>query len=152
MARLVTIAFLLIPIIEIAVFILVGQAIGLWPTLLGVLLTAIAGMVLIRVEGRNVLADIRTTMAQGRLPTRSVADALMIGMAGLLLLTPGYFTDLMGLILLLPPVRALIYRRLAGRVRVVTVAGAGFGPPPDAGPRDGGGPTLDLGEDDWRRR
>jgi UPF0716 protein FxsA len=149
-ARLVSLAFLLIPLIEIGYFIVIGQAIGLWPTLLGVLLTAIAGSILIRVQGRNLLSDMRTTMAAGQLPTRSVADALMIGAAGLLLLTPGYFTDLLGLVLLVPPVRGLIYRRLASRVRIVAMSGAPGARRPGGGPKDG--PTLDLGDDDWRPR
>ena len=63
MARLVSLAFLLIPLIEIACFILIGQAIGLWPTLLGVLLTAIAGSILVRVQGRNLLSDMRSAMS-----------------------------------------------------------------------------------------
>ena len=150
MARLLFLVFLAVPLIEIACFVLIGQAIGLWPTLAGVLLTAVAGSLVLRIQGLALLAEIRSTIGQGRLPARALADAMMVGIAGILLLTPGYFTDLLGILLLIPPVRSLIYAFLKSRVRVVSTTGTshGFGAPP----KEVGDGTIDLDEEEWRRR
>ena len=148
MGRLLFLLFLLVPLIEIACFILIGNAIGLWPTLLGVLVMAVAGSLLLRYQGLSVLNEIRSSMGRAELPARSLADAMMIGLAGILLITPGYFTDLIGLLLLLPPVRSAIYAWLRSRVRVVatTTAGYGFGPPQVEDD------TIELDSDEWRPR
>ena len=150
MGRLLFLLFLVVPLVEIACFILVGNAIGLWPTLLGVLVMAIAGSLLLRYQGMSVLNEIRNTMARGELPARSLADAMMIGLAGVLLITPGYFTDLIGLLLLIPPVRTAIYAYLRSRVRVVatTTASASYG----FGPRRVEDDTIELDSDEWRPR
>jgi UPF0716 protein FxsA len=140
-------AFLAIPLIEIAFFVLIGQAIGLWPTLLGVVITALAGASLIRWQGMQVIADLRRTAQRGELPGRQIADAMLIGLAGLLLLLPGYFSDLIGILLLLPPVRGLIYQQLSRRFRVVPAAQWGA----SSGPGRLGG-TIDLDDEDWRER
>ena len=107
--RVLFITFLAVPLIEIALFITIGQAIGLVPTLLGVVVTAIIGSVLLRWQGLSVLARMRATLDRGQLPARQVGDAMMIGVGGLLLLLPGYFTDLIGLILVVPFTRGLIW-------------------------------------------
>ena len=133
---------------RIAFFVIIGNAIGLWPTLLGVLLTAVAGSLVLRWQGQAVFSEIRSTMANGILPARALADAMMIGMAGALLLTPGYFTDIIGILLLIPPVRALIYAYLKTRISVISPAGAGYG---RTRRRDEPG-TIDLDAGDWRRR
>jgi UPF0716 protein FxsA len=140
MARILFVVFTIIPIIEIAVFILLGQTIGLWPTLLGVLATAVIGALMVRIQGLSLIAEIRETVARGRLPARALGDAMLVGMAGVLLLTPGYFTDLLGILLLIPPVRGLIYKRLARRFGVVTPAA------PAGDPR-----IIDLDAGDFRR-
>ncbi|MEQ1900114.1 MAG: FxsA family protein [Devosia sp.] len=138
--RILFLGFLLVPLIEIAVFVLVGQAVGLWPTLLGVVITALAGAALIRWQGFQVIADLRRAAARGELPGRQIADAMLIGLAGLLLLLPGYFSDLIGILLLIPPVRQLIYRQLKRSFVVTTASGS---PPQE--------PLIELGEDDWRQ-
>lgn len=142
MGRLIFAVFTIVPLIEIACFILIGNAIGLWPTLAGVLVTALVGSVLIRMQGIALLREIRETIGQGRLPTRALGDAMMVGIAGALLLAPGYFTDLIGILLLIPPVRAAVYRFLASRLTIVA--------PRAYKSRDTG--TVDLDEDDWRPR
>jgi len=149
LGRLLFLLFLVVPLVEIACFILIGNAIGLWPTLLGVLVMAIAGSLLLRYQGMSVLNEIRNTMARGELPARSLADAMMIGFAGVLLITPGYFTDLIGLLLLIPPVRTAIYAYLHSRVRVVaTSSTASYG----FGPRRVEDDTIELDSDEWRPR
>ena len=119
--------FVLVPIIEIALFIQVGGWIGLWPTLAIVVLTAIAGTMLMRAQGMAVLADLQARLRDGQDPGATIAHGAMILFAGALLLTPGFFTDTVGFLLLLPPVRDAVIRygatRLASRV---TVFGAGF--------------------------
>jgi UPF0716 protein FxsA len=145
MGRLLFAVFMIVPLIEIALFVIIGNAIGLWPTLLGVLVTAVAGSLVLRWQGQALFSEIRTTMAGGALPARALADAMMLGIAGVLMLTPGYFTDLLGILLLVPPIRSAIYAFLKGRIAVIAPAPAGYGP----GPADPG--TIDLDEGGWRR-
>src|SRR5690348_529527 len=95
--RVLFLAFLIVPLIEIACFILIGQTIGVIPTLLGVLVTAIVGSLLIRWQGLSVLREIQTSFARGQLPARQLGEAMLIGLGGVLLLLPGYFTDLIGI-------------------------------------------------------
>lgn len=149
MGRILFLIFLLVPLIEIALFVLIGQAIGLWPTLLGVLVTALAGSLVLRIQGMALFAEIRETMGRGMLPTRELADAMMVGIAGVLLLTPGYFTDLLGLLLLVPLVRRAIYAFLKSRMRVVSTTYTGYGRTSER--RVPGSDTIDLDDDDWRR-
>lgn len=149
MGRILFAVFMIVPLAEIAFFVLIGNAIGLWPTLAGVLLTAVAGALVLRWQGLSLISDIRSSMGAGRLPTRSLADAMMVAIAGLLLLLPGYFSDLLGILLLIPPVRTLIYRYLASRVTVVsttTTSTYGFGP------RQVEDDTIELSDDEYRPR
>ena len=110
------------PIIEIALFIMLGNVIGLWPTLLGVLLTALIGSFIIRNQGSALFANIQQTTAKGQLPAKQLAEAMMIGISGALLLTPGYFTDLIGFLLLVPALRTIIYNELKSRISVVSAS------------------------------
>lgn len=137
---------MVVPLVEIAFFVVIGNAIGLWPTLAGVLVTAIIGSVVLRYQGLALFREIQETTARGLLPARALADGMMIGIAGILLLTPGYFTDLMGLLLLVPAVRTAIYAFLKSRIQVVTPGMTGYGPPPE---QRG---TIDLEQESWRRR
>lgn len=153
MGRLLFAIFVMVPIIEIALFILIGQAIGLWPTLLGVLVTAVIGSAVLRVQGASLIAEIRATVGRGALPARAIAEAMMVGIAGVLLLTPGYFTDTMGLLLLIPPIRGALYDWLKTRVSVVATSSMSYSSSPNV-PRPAPGPddVVDLDDDEWRRR
>lgn len=113
--------FVAVPIIEIALFIQVGGVIGLWPTLGIVILTAIAGTSLMRLQGMQTLARLQSSLAEGRNPADPMAQGAMILVAGVLLLTPGFFTDAVGLALLLPPVRVALIKWAASRM-----TGSGF--------------------------
>ena len=110
--------FVAVPIVEIALFIQVGGAIGLWPTLAIVVLTAVAGSALMRAQGAMTLGRLQAALAEGRNPSDPIAQGAMILVAGVLLLTPGFFTDGVGLALLLPPVRLLLIRWIASRISV----------------------------------
>ena len=146
--RILFLVFMIVPLIEIAFFVVIGNAIGLWPTLAGVLVTAIVGSLVLRYQGMAVFNDIRAQMAQGQMPARSLGDAALIGAGGLMLLLPGYFSDIIGILLLLPPVRSAIYAFLKSRIQVVSVGGAGFSRPPR--PKQPG--VIDLDDTDYRPR
>lgn len=111
-------AFLLVPIIEIALFIQVGGWIGLWPTLAIVVLTAVLGTWLVRTQGLLAMGQLRRSFSELEDPTEPLAHGAMILIAGALLLTPGFFTDAIGFSLLMPPVRVAVYRYLRARVQV----------------------------------
>lgn len=112
------IAFLLVPLIEIGLFIQVGGAIGLWPTLAIVVITAFAGTWLVRQQGLQAIRNLQSSFSKLEDPTRSLADGAMILISGALLLTPGFFTDAVGFALLMPPVRQAVYTYLRKRVKV----------------------------------
>ena len=133
-------AFIAVPLIEIGLFIQVGGAIGLWPTLAIVLVTAVVGTWLVRTQGAMALMNLRNSFSELQDPTEPLANGAMILFAGALLLTPGFFTDAVGFALLLPPVRSAVYRYARGRVNVQGFAmGAGSGqqqPQQPRGPQD----------------
>ena len=132
-------AFLLVPIIEIALFIQVGGLIGLWPTLAIVVVTAVAGTWLVRTQGRLALARLAQSFNELRDPTEPLAHGAMILLAGVLLLTPGFFTDAVGLALMVPKVRTWVLKYLSTRVQVQSVR---FGTPPRQ-PPSGPGDVID---------
>ncbi|HEX2024480.1 MAG TPA: FxsA family protein [Acidimicrobiales bacterium] len=113
--------FLVVPIAELAVILQVGQLIGPWYTIVLLLAVSAAGAWLVKREGLGVVRRFRRQLDAGALPGKELADGVLILFAGALLLTPGFLTDCVGLLLLLPPVRAVIrasvLRRFAGRVR-----------------------------------
>ncbi len=111
-------AFVLVPLIEIALFIQVGGAIGLWPTLAIVVLTAILGTWLVRTQGLMTLGRLQRSFAELDDPTEPLAHGAMILIAGALLLTPGFFTDAIGFALLAPPVRRAVFRWIRSRMTV----------------------------------
>lgn len=136
--------FLIIPIIEIALFIQVGEWIGLWPTLASILATAIIGSAIVRHQGMQTLARARQAMELNQMPVREAATGLALLVAGFLLITPGFFTDTLGFLLLIPAVRATLGAWLAGlflsgaRVHVYR-----SGPGGGADPRRGGNGVID---------
>lgn len=117
--------FILLPIIEIALFIQVGGWIGLWPTLALVVAMAFLGSWLLRTQGLLAMADVQRSFRDMRNPSGPMAHAGLIMFAGLLMLTPGFFTDLLGLALLIRPVRSLVIVYLSSRF---LFSHTGFGP------------------------
>ena len=120
-------AFLLVPIIEIALFIQVGGLIGLWPTLAIVVLTAVLGTTLVKTQGRTALANLQRSFAQLDDPTEPLAHGAMILLSGVLLLTPGFFTDALGFALLIPGIRVRVFRYLRSKA-TITQFQMGTGP------------------------
>lgn len=124
-------AFIGVPLIEIALFIQVGGLIGLWPTLVIVLLTAMAGTALVRSQGLAALRDIQRSLDRLDDPTAALAHGAMILVSGLLLLTPGFFTDAIGFALLVPGVRDHVIAALRARITVHTAQSRAAAPHAD---------------------
>ncbi|MCH9013431.1 MAG: FxsA family protein [Proteobacteria bacterium] len=110
-------AFIGVPLVEIAVFVEVGGAIGLWPTLGLVVLTAVLGAWQLRAQGLATLMRARNQVERGALPTRELFDGACLLVAGALLLTPGFVTDAAGFLLFFPPVRDILLGLLARHVQ-----------------------------------
>jgi len=115
MVPILVIVFILVPLAELAVLIAVGDWIGLVPTLILLLAVSVVGAWLAKREGLAAWRRFQLALAEGRMPTVEVADGAMILLAGALLLTPGFLSDVIGVLLLLPPTRALA-RRVAPRL------------------------------------
>lgn len=144
--------FLVVPVVDLALLVSVGGRIGFWPTVGTVVLTALVGSWLARREGTAAWRRVQERLATGGLPGPELIDGLIILVAGTLLLTPGFLTDLVGILGLLPPTRALARRALRrrferavqdGSVRVVG-ASPFVGPP--FGPTFGRGPAVEDAE------
>ena len=119
--------FAIVAIAELAVFMAVESQIGLGAALLIALATAVAGSVLVRRAGTSVLGDLRRKMATGELPGREIVHGACILVAGALLISPGFLTDGIGFLLLVPWTRDVVYRvvsrRFRGRLTVVDASG-----------------------------
>ena len=114
MAALIFLAFIIVPIAEIAIFIGVGGAIGLWNTIALIVLTAIAGTALLRAQGLSTLRRAQESFARHVFPINELFDGLCLLIAGAMLLTPGFATDTAGLALFVPWIRAALRRALLG--------------------------------------
>ncbi len=147
-------AFIGVPILEIAVFIKACEIVGLWPTLAIVIMTAIVGTALLRAQGLATLARVRHSLDRGEIPVEDVFTGMCLLVAGALLLTPGFLTDSLGLLLFVPPVRHAIghfvLTRLArGRGTRVWVDGKEVVTPRrDRGEADGDAVDVDFTEVD----
>ena len=128
MPLLLVVLFIVVPIAELAILIQIGQLIGVWWTIALLVADAVLGSLLARSQGRLAWRRFNEALQAGRMPAREVMDGALVLFGGALLLTPGFLTDILGLVLLLPPtralVRALLVRRFAGRM----VASARVGP------------------------
>lgn len=113
---LLVLLFIVVPLVELFVIIQVGGAIGVLPTIGLLLLDSVLGAVLMRSQGRAVWRNFQAATAAGKVPAREVLDGALVIFGGALLLTPGFVTDLLGVLLLLPPTRAIVRRMLLGGV------------------------------------
>lgn len=147
------------PLAEIAGFVLVGRAIGLLATLALVIATSIIGALMLRRQGMQLLRKMSAEGKQGRAPGRAVIDGAMVFVAGILLLLPGFLTDIIGLALFIPVVRKFIWLRIVRRFVVVqqrrtaSSSSSTYHYQSDRPTRDGkaSGPVVDLDEDDFQR-
>jgi len=115
--------FVLVPLVELMLLIRVGQWAGLWPTVGLVLLTGVLGAALARREGLRTLRTFQTQVASGGIPGEAILDGMCILLGGVLLLTPGLLTDVVGFAFLLAPSRRWIQRRIRRRMEEGLVAG-----------------------------
>jgi UPF0716 protein FxsA len=106
MPALLVILFIVVPLLELVVIIQVGQLLGVLPTMAILVFDSVAGAILLSAQGRTAWRRFTETMAEGRVPHREVVDGALIIFGGALLLTPGFLTDVLGLLLLIPPTRA----------------------------------------------
>ena len=110
-------AFVVVPIVEIALFIAASDRIGIWTTLFIVVVTAFVGASLVSRQGRGALAAVQREFLEGRFPAKELAHGAMILVSGALLVTPGVLTDLVGFALLVPAVREMLRRWGVARYR-----------------------------------
>ncbi|MFT5260589.1 MAG: UPF0716 protein FxsA [Saprospiraceae bacterium] len=129
--------FLVVPIVEIYLLIQIGGQIGAPTTIAIVILTAIVGAALVRIQGFSTLMRAQSQIAQAKMPAAEVMEGIALVVAGALLLTPGFFTDAFGFVLLTPPLRRLIINRIAKRSPVMS---QGFNQ--SRGPDDGNRPSI----------
>ena len=137
MPLLLVILFIVVPIAELALLIQVGQAIGVWWTVALLVADAMLGSWLLRSQGRLAWLRFNTALAEARVPHREVVDGVLVIFGGVLLLTPGFITDIFGLLFLFPPTRVLL-RRLLVRRGALKLVGA---MPGTASPSNGRRPT-----------
>lgn len=145
-------AFLLMPVLEIYVIIQVGALIGGWQTAALLLAESMLGAWIVRREGRRAWRSLRETFGRGSMPDRELADAALVLVGGVLLLTPGFVTDVFGFLFVLPFTRPVVRRLLAVyAARRVKIAERRMGPmfaqgggfPPGMFPQGTGGPAAD---------
>jgi len=111
---------ILMPILEIAGFIVVGKAIGVWATLALVILSAFAGLIILRAIGLGMFRKLSASRQSGVAPAEDIVQGVMLGLAGVLLFLPGFITDVIGLLLLLPFVRKAIWSKFAANIVVAS--------------------------------
>ena len=142
MTAFLVLAFLVMPLVELYVILQVGHAIGVLPTLGLLLLDSVLGAWLVKREGIKVWRAFRGAIEAGRVPARETADGALVILGGALLLTPGFVTDVLGAVCVLPPTRALI-RRMVLRLTL-----GRFGVHKETGRARRGGDAGGLSE--WR--
>lgn len=151
------IVILMMPILEIAGFIIVGKAIGLWLTLALVLFTSFLGLLILRLGGIGMVRNLQDAGRTGAQPADELVNGAMRVVAGILLFIPGFITDILGLLLLSPAIRRFFWKAFGPRV-VVASSFRQSGPQPGdySGFRNGPGPAgnskvVDLDEEEFHR-
>lgn len=118
MPLLILALLLAVPLIEVGLFIEVGDAIGLWPTIALAVATAIVGIWVVRLQGFGTVMRARAQLAQGEVPARQLFDGFCLVIAGVMLVIPGFATDALAVLLLVPPVRGFLFARARLRTEV----------------------------------
>jgi len=118
MFRVLFLLFIIVPIIEITVLMQVGEVLGVWPTIAIVIISAWLGAKYVRQQGLSTLQSVQNKMAEGQMPSEEITSGLMLLIAGVLLVTPGFVTDIFGLSLLIPNVRRAIANYVQKHIKV----------------------------------
>lgn len=121
MLRILFLLFLLIPILEIYILIQVGGLIGVIPTILAIIGTAVLGAFLLRQQGLSTLRRVQSALAQGEVPAIEMLEGVVLLITGALLLTPGFFTDALGFLGLVPQLRRAFIVSVLQRVNILQV-------------------------------
>lgn len=108
--------FVIVPLLELAILIQMGQWVGVWPTIVLVVFTGVTGAWLARMEGLRTLWKLQDDLANGRVPAQAIMDGMAVFTGGALLLTPGIITDVIGFSLLFPATRHAIQKRIMARL------------------------------------
>jgi UPF0716 protein FxsA len=153
MPLLLIVLFIVVPIAELAVIIQVGQVIGVWWTIALLVADSLLGAYLMRSQGRAAWRRFNAAVAEGRAPTREVLDGVLVIFGGALLLTPGFITDVFGLLFLIPPTRVLVRRLIVRRAALRVMAAARPGSRSDRHARgeDVDGTAVDIEPDQLDR-
>ncbi len=130
------ILFLVVPIVELYIIVQVASSVGIFETIGLLILVSVVGAWLVRSQGLTVLGRVQGQLAMGNVPGKEMVDGLLILFAGALMLTPGFMTDAFGMLLLIPPTRAVVRTILVRRYRNRVVLG---GPGAVFGGRQGSG-------------
>lgn len=109
--------FIVVPLIEILLLIEIGSRIGAFNTILVIVLTAILGASMMRQQGFTIMRNIQRDLSQGRMPTEELINGALVLVGGIVLLTPGFFTDAVGFILLIPATRGFIRKKIQLLIR-----------------------------------
>jgi UPF0716 protein FxsA len=109
--------FIVVPLIEILLLIEIGSRIGAFNTILVIVLTAILGASMMRQQGFTIMRNIQRDLSQGRMPTGELINGALVLVGGIVLLTPGFFTDAVGFILLIPATRGFIRKKIQRLIR-----------------------------------
>src|SRR4051794_34912274 len=145
MPLILVLLFIVVPIAELALLIQVGELIGVWWTIALLIADAMLGSWLLRSQGRLAWRRFNTALVEGRVPHREVIDGVLVIFGGVLLLTPGFITDVFGVLFLFPPTR-VVMRRLLVRRGALKLVGAmpGTASPPNGRPHDIEGSAVDI--------
>src|SRR3954471_8202951 len=146
MPLLLVILFIVVPIAELALLIQVGQLIGVWWTILLLVIDALLGSWLLRTQSRAAWRRFNEALAGGRIPHREGVDGVLVIFGGVLLLTPGFITDIFGVLFLFPPTRVLLRGLLVrrGALKLVGAMPGTASPPNGRRPTDIEGTAVDL--------
>ena len=121
----IVLVFITVPLIELAILIKLGKAIGTWATVWTVIATAVVGASLARKQGMSVVMSIQNDLNAGRMPSQSIMDGLMIFVGGVVLLTPGLLTDAAGFFLIIPqtrkPIKSFIQKRIEKKMDIIDI-------------------------------
>ena len=126
MFRILLAIFIIVPIIEIYLFMRIGEMIGVWPTLGMIILTAAIGVSMLKWQGLSTLQRAQSNLQENKIPATELVEGIILLLCGALLLTPGFFTDTVGFLMLVPPIRQGVAKALVEKGKIQMFNGSGF--------------------------
>ena len=126
MFRILLAIFIIVPIIEIFLFMRIGEIIGIWPTLGMIVLTAFIGITMLKWQGLSTLQRAQNNLQENKIPATELVEGIILLLCGALLLTPGFFTDTLGFLMLVPPIRQGVAKALVEKGKLQILNGQNF--------------------------